>query len=109
MDWLFRAAELSGLLVLILVASRLHRRAYGAGRVVIGEETQHGLREILNLWAAFLGILLIAILCWFLATSILGEGWPASCVAVLLFFAIGLNLMDDEFDDSDDSDENLKS
>lgn len=103
MGWLFKSAELSGLLVLILVAASLHRRAYGTGRVVIGEETHHGLRDVLNLWAAFLGILLIAILCWFLATSILGEGWPASCVAVLLFFAIGLNLMDDEFGDSDEN------
>lgn len=103
MDWAVRAGEWSILVVLILVATRLSRHAYGAGKVVIGEDAHRGLRDALNLWATFIGILLIAVFCWLLASSILGEGWAASCVALCLFFAIGVNVLDDECNDSDEN------
>ena len=107
MDWLFTAGELSGLLLLILVAMRLtHRHAYTANKLVIGAEEHHGLHELFNAWAAFIGILLIAVLCWLLATSVFGEGWQASCLALAIFFLIGLNLLDDECTDSDENPKN---
>jgi hypothetical protein len=103
MDWALRVAECSVLLLLVLVATRLGRHADGAGKPVIEEAAQHGLRDWLNLWAMFIGFLLIAVFCWLLATSILGDGWPASCVALCIFFGIGVNVLDDECCDSEEN------
>jgi hypothetical protein len=98
MNWLFIAGELLGLGALILIAICLnHPHAYGTVRTVVTDHAHHSLREALNLWGAFIGILLIAVLCSLLTSSILGEGWPASCLALAIFFIIGLNLLDDEF------------
>jgi len=97
MDSLVTIAELSGLAMLILVAIALGRRLYGAGRVVIGQDPQHSVRDALNHWALFVGILLIAVFCWLLAWSMLEEARSATMLAICIFIGIGANLFDDGF------------
>jgi len=94
MDSAIAIAELSGLAMLLLVAIALGRRLHGADRIVIGEDE-------LNLWAAFVGILLIAVFCWLLAWSMLGEARSATMLAICIFLVIGANLLDDSFGASD--------
>ena len=101
MDSAIAIAELSGLAMLLLVAIALGRRLHGADRIVIGEDAQHSLRDELNLWAAFVGILLIAVFCWLLAWSMLGEARSATMLAICIFLVIGANLLDDSFGASD--------
>jgi uncharacterized membrane protein len=101
MNSVITIAELSGLAMLILVAIALGRRLYGAGKVVIGQDAQHSVRDALNQWAAFVGIVLIAVFCWLLAWSMLGEARSATMLAICIFIGIGANLLDEGFGASD--------
>jgi hypothetical protein len=59
----------------------------------------HRSAQLLYVSALFAGVLLIAVLCGLLASSMAGQGWLASCLAILLFMAIGANLADEGFGD----------
>ena len=95
MHSLITIAELSGLAMLILVAIALGHRLHGAGRVVIGHDAQHDVRDALNQGAAFVGILLIAVFCWLLSWSMLEEPRSATVLAICIFIGIGANLLDE--------------
>jgi hypothetical protein len=57
----------------------------------------HRSAQLLYVSALFVGVLLTAVLCGLLASSMVGQGWLASCLAILLFMGIGANLADEGF------------
>ena len=59
----------------------------------------HRSAHLLYVSALFAGVLLIAVLCGLLASSMVGQGWLASCLAILMFMGIGANLADEGFGD----------
>ena len=70
----------------------LHRKE-GASAVL------HRSTHLLYVSALFAGVLRIAVLCGFLASSMVRQGWLASCSAIWLFMGIGANLADEGFGD----------
>lgn len=102
MDAIVRLPELLGWAIFGLVGIQFIGWAYGApGTSTIGHTKLRDRGYFFKGWVIFFGVLLIAVFCWLLGSSIFDEGWLANGFALFLFVGIGANLLDGAFGDPD--------
>ena len=98
MDAIIRLPELLGWAIFGLVGIQVIGWAYEApGKTTIAHPELRDRAYFFKGWAIFFGVLLIAVFCWLLGSSIFDEGWLANGFAFFLFVGIGVNLLDGSF------------